>query len=187
MHPICYPRRRVVGARATVLAVLLLSVGPSVTLLAAAPSAAGAASIASTPTCGASGLAVWLNTSGNGVPGSVFYKLKFTNLSGRTCSLLGYPGVSAVDLAGHQLGSPASRDASRTPRVIVLANGTTATAVLRIVDTGNFSSSGCRRVTAAGLRIYPPNATTSKVVPFPFSACSRAAPIYLSVQAVQRP
>jgi hypothetical protein len=40
-------------------------------------------------------------------------------------------------------------------------------------------------VTAAGLRVYPPNLTTSKVVPFPFSACSLTGPVYLNVRAVK--
>jgi hypothetical protein len=148
---------------------------------------AGAAFAASTPTCGTSRLVVWLDTSGNGAAGSVFYKLEFTNLSAHTCSLLGYPGVSAVDVSGRQLGSSASRDASRTPRVIRLLSGATVAAALRIVDTRNFSPSTCRPVTAAGLRIYPPNATNWKLIPFPFSACSRGIPIYMSVQAVRGP
>jgi hypothetical protein len=42
----------------------------------------------------------------------------------------------------------------------------------------------CRPVTAAGLRVYPPNQKGSKVVPFPFRACSRVRPVYLHVQAV---
>jgi len=144
------------------------------------------AATASTPTCTTSGLVVWLDTNGNGTAGSIFYKLEFTNLSGHSCSLGGYPGVSAVDLAGHQLGSPASRDTSRTPTVVSLKAGATATAMLRIVDAGNLSRSSCRPVTAAGLRAYPPNATRSKVVPFPFAACSRTAPIFLTVQAVRK-
>ena len=40
-------------------------------------------------------------------------------------------------------------------------------------------------LTAAGLRVYPPNLTTSKVVPFPFSACSLTGPVYLNVRAVK--
>jgi hypothetical protein len=146
---------------------------------------AGAAAAATAPKCATSGLVVWLDTNGNGAAGSVFYNLEFTNLSGRSCSLTGYPGVSAVGLGGAQLGSAASRDRSRKPRTVTLKSGATATAVLRIVDAGNFSSTACREVTAAGLRVFPPNQAASRVVPFPFSACSRTGPVYLTVRAVQ--
>ncbi|HEY5318726.1 MAG TPA: DUF4232 domain-containing protein [Solirubrobacteraceae bacterium] len=140
---------------------------------------------ASTPKCATSGLVVWLDTQGNGTAGSTYYTLEFTNLSGHTCTLGGYAGVSAVDLAGHQLGSAASRDKATSPHTITLAAGASATAVLRIVEAGNFPGSACHQVTAAGLRVFPPNLTTSKVVPFPFPACSRSGPVYLSVRAVK--
>jgi hypothetical protein len=170
-----------VAASAFGAALLLLA-----TVAAAASPASGAGTTASTPSCATSGLVVWLNTQGNGTAGSVYYNLEFTNLSGHACTLLGYPGVSAVDLAGHQLGSAASRNNAVKSRVVKLASGATAIAVLRIVEAGNFSTSACRPVTAAGLRVYPPNRTASKVVPFPFSACSRGGPIYLSVQVVRK-
>jgi hypothetical protein len=46
--------------------------------------------------------------------GSIYYHLEFTNLSGRACTLVGYPGVSAINLSGHQLGSAA--DSGRNHR-----------------------------------------------------------------------
>jgi hypothetical protein len=156
-------------------------------LIPAAALAAGGSptSAASTPACTTSGLVVWLNTEGNGTAGSIYYTLEFTNLSSQTCTLGGYPGVSAVNLAGHQLGSPASRENTGTPHVITLASGASATAVLRIVEAGNFPSSTCHLVTAAWLRVFPPNLTASKVVPFPFDACSHTGPVYLQVRAVK--
>jgi len=73
------------------------------------------------------------------------------------------------------------------PHLVTLANGKTATAVLGIVDTGAFSQSACRPVTAAGLRVFPPNQTRSKDVPFPFRTCSRRpGPASLKVGAVTR-
>jgi hypothetical protein len=132
-------------------------------------------------------LVVWLqNPQGGAAAGSTYHRLAFTNISGRACSLLGYPGVSGVDLAGRQLGSAASRDNARAPRLVTLANGATATALLRIVDAFNYSRSACRPVTAAALRVYAPGARRSKIVPFPFAACSRAGPLYLSVRTVQK-
>jgi hypothetical protein len=147
--------------------------------------AASPAAASTTPRCATSSLVVWLDTQGEGAAGSVFYKLEFTNLSKRACRLFGYPGVSAVDLPGRQLGSAAARNRSFTPRPVTLARGATATAALQIAQALNFPASSCRAVTAAGLRVFPPNQTASKVVPFPFRACSRAGPVYLTVQAVR--
>jgi hypothetical protein len=128
---------------------------------------------------------IWLDTNGNGTAGSIYYQLEFTNQSGHSCTLSGYPGVSAVDLSGHQLGSSASRNPVRSPRRVTLANGKTAIAVLRIVDVGVFSPSACHEMPAAGLRVFPPNRLTAKYVPFPFEACLRTGTTYLRVEAVR--
>ncbi|HST25361.1 MAG TPA: DUF4232 domain-containing protein [Gaiellaceae bacterium] len=157
------------------------------TALAALAWFAGTAGTAvrATPPCATSGLVVWLNTQGNGAAGSIYYQLRLTNLSGRTCTLFGYPGVSAVDLAGHQLGSAARRNPAHRPQHVTLAPGATANVVLQVAEAGNFPPSTCRQVTAAGLRVYPPNQTAAKIVPYPFQACSRTGPVYLSVEAAQ--
>jgi hypothetical protein len=169
MHLPALSYRRLIGAAAIACAAALAPV--------AAPAAA-----ASTPKCATSGLVIWLNTRASGTAGSLYYTLEFTNLSGHACTLLGYPGVSAVDLDRHQLGSAASKNNHLTPHLVSLASGATATAVLRIGDVGHFPT--CGRVTAAGLRVYPPNQTAAEVVPFPFGACSRTGPVYLSVEVV---
>ena len=76
-----------------------------------------AAVAAATPTCAMSGLVAWIDTQGNGAAGSVSYNLGLTNLSGRTCTLSGYPRVAGVDLDGRQLGSGSGRERSSTPQV----------------------------------------------------------------------
>jgi len=140
-----------------------------------------------TPLCQTPGLVIWLDTTGNGAAGTTFYELHFTNLSGHACTLNGFPFLFAVNLAGHQVGPRAVFRRPPTPHLVTLANGKTATAVLGIVDTGVFSRSACRPVTAAGLRVFPPNQTRSKLVPFPFSTCSPPhGPASLNVGAVTR-
>jgi len=146
---------------------------------------AGAASQTGSPSCSTAGMVVWLNTQGNGTAGSIYYDLEFTNLSGRTCTLYGYPGVSGVTLSGRQLGSAASRNPAQPRSTVSIADGASALTPLQIVNVGNFSQSVCGPTTAAGLRVYPPNQRASKIVPFPFGACARSGPIYLSVQVVR--
>ena len=155
----------------------------AVAVWAAALVPAALAAPVAAPQCPTSGLVVWLNTQGNAAAGSSYYTLEFTNLSGNSCTLKGYPGVSALGLNGAALGSAASREPSTTAAV-VLANGSAATAVLRIVVAQNYPVSKCHAVTAAALRVYPPGQTVAKVVPFPFSACSKAGPQFLTVKAV---
>jgi hypothetical protein len=151
-----------------------------------APSAATATgkTAAAAAGCSTSTLVVWLDTQANGAAGSVTYNIEFTNLSTHTCTLGGYPGVSAVSLGSRQLGTSASRDTARRPHTVSLPPGHTRSASLRIVDAGNFPASSCHPVTAAGIRVFPPNQTVAKVIPFPFAACSRSGPTYLFVRAV---
>ena len=147
---------------------------------------AHSAPAATTSGCATSGLVVWLNTQADHAAGSSYYKLQFTNLSGHACTLRGFPGVSAVGIAGHQLGRAAARSHTGTPRQVRLANNATAVAVLQIVNVHNFPRSACRPAVAAALRVYPPDQMASRLVPFPFSACSRSGPAYLLVRPVQK-
>lgn len=172
------PRLRRLAA--PVLAVL--GAGPAAGAIVLPAEPAGAFAV-STPACATSGLVIWLNQEGGGgALGSIYYKLELTNLSGHACTLYGYPGVAAVSLAGRQLGLAATREPTPKKDVVTLANSETATAIVRIVDVGALP--GCRPVSAAGLRVYPPGQTRAKVVPFPFETCTRGGRGNLLVQAV---
>ncbi len=145
--------------------------------------AAGAAgSHSNAARCTTAGLNIWIS-GGEGAAGSIYRTLDFTNQSKSACTLAGYPGVSAVNRAGRQLGRPASRTPSPI-RAVTLRPGYTATAELRIVQVLNFPRAICQPAAAAGLRVYPPGQTASKVVLTPFRACSRSGPVFLSVKAV---
>jgi hypothetical protein len=157
--------------------------GAATRVSGAATPAAGAA----TPTCQTRGLVIWINTQPNGTAGTIFYTLNFTNLSGRPCLLRGFPGVSAVNLRGRMFGRAASRDSGQPVRNVTLTNHQTAHAVLGIVDVGALPASTCPPTTAAGLRVFPPNQTTAKVIPFPFQACGRnGGPSVLRIRPVTR-
>jgi hypothetical protein len=131
--------------------------------------------------CATSGLVVWAYADyGGGYAGGYAYTVGFTNLSGHACTLRGRPGVSAVSLAGQQLGSPAGWGGG-TPATVTLADGATATARLDIGDAGAW----CQPVTAAGLRVYPPGQRAAKIVPIPFGACPHAGPVWMHAGPVR--
>lgn len=146
----------------------------------AAPGAAGAAK-----PCTASGLVVWAGEEpGGGAAGSVFYRIEFTNLSGHTCTVSGYPTVSAVDLRGRRIGAVARRAPGKKPKAVKLAQGDTATATLQIVDALNFSPNECRPTWAAGLRVGVPGGSGSKLAPLAFQTCALASAKTLAVGVV---
>jgi len=128
-------------------------------------------------------LVVWLEPTADGAAGSVYYHLEFTNLSGHACTLHGFPGVTAVTLVGARIGTPASRSTSKA-QTIRLGQAKTASAVLRVADAQNYPASRCGPAIAAGLRVYPPGAAVSKVIPFSFRTCRRTNVSVLSVKAV---
>jgi Protein of unknown function (DUF4232) len=175
----------------------MAAIGCAAALTPVAASAATAASPhapASVPGCATSGLVAWLNVPpGSDYAGGAYYYLEFTNQSGHTCTLRGYPGVSAVSLNGSQLGSPAGWG-SPPATTVTLANGATASSKLQIADTGNFGTPCFVRQpapghpgilpTAAGLRVYPPNQTAATVVPYPLRACAHTGPVYISASPV---
>ena len=152
-------------------------------LIPAAAGAHRAAHAAATPQCRASQLVNWLDTDANGTAGTIFYELQFTNL-GTTCTLHGYPGVSAVSLSGKQIGSPAKRVTGIKAKTVTVKQGATVKAALGIEDTGAFSPSQCKPVTAAGLRVFAPNGTSAQVIPFPFSVCSASSSSSLTIRPV---
>jgi len=126
-------------------------------------------------------LTSWLGIPGNGAAGSTYYELEISNVSGQTCTLYGYPGVSAVKGGGGQLGSAADRAPGHTELVVTLAPYQTAHVVLQITDVGVYSPSACHPANAVALRVYAPGDYSSMLVPFSFRACAKRGPIFLHV------
>ena len=161
---------------------------PGTALAASAASAAPTrpALHATAPACETPGLVIWLDTNGKVTTGNAFFNLQFTNLSGHTCTLNGFPFVTAVSLTGSEVGRRAAFDRTKTPQLVTLKEGATVKAVLQIEDVGNIPPAECKPVTAAGLRVFPPNQTRAKDVPFPFGACSASNVNFLFVQPVTK-
>ena len=154
---------------------------------AAGSSGAAAAAPAAVPACTAADLGAWVAVDqGNGAAGSIYYPLQFTNLSRHACAMRGFPGVSALDRNGHQLGSPASWDRAVPARTVVLAPGATAHTILRYSDVEVTTAPGCHPVFSTfELRVYPPGQYSATYAAFGLEACSHAGPIYMSVEPIQ--
>jgi Protein of unknown function (DUF4232) len=168
-------RRGVIAVSVAAAAVAL----PAVALAASAATSA-TSSTAAVRRCYQSELRAWLGVPGNGAAGSASYELELSNVSGQWCALYGYPGVSALT-AGIQDGSAAARNTSRTPRLVTLAPGSTAHVILQITDVSNYPPSTCTPITADVLRVYAPGDFAALTIPYLFTACSQAGPVYLHV------
>ena len=109
----------------------------------------------------------------------------FTNNSNVTCTLYGYPGVA---LAGgspvRQIGQAAIENRQTPRRLVTLAPGAVASALLRIVTAQNFPASRCNPMKATYLQVYPPNQTTPIYVHYSSVACTKPVPL-LTVDVVK--
>jgi hypothetical protein len=148
---------------------------------AVAAKAVAAKAVAARSRCPRGFLTSWLGVPGSGAAGSTYYQLEISNVSGQTCTLYGFPGVSALGPGGKQLGSAANRDHGNTELVVTLAPYQTAHVVLQITDVGNFSPSACHPATADELRVYAPGDYTAMTFPFSFQACAKKGLVYLHV------
>ncbi len=122
---------------------------------------------------------------GNGAAGSSYFPIEFTNSSGTTCSLYGYPGVSFVAASGDQVGAAATEDPTYPRRLVILTPGSTVHAELRITDAQNYPPSTCQPATVNRLRIFPPGQTSPLYISFTAMACLNTSVPILSVQTVQ--
>jgi hypothetical protein len=125
--------------------------------------------------CPTSALRVRVNkVRGGAAAGTSYFPLDFTNTSGHSCDMYGFPGVSFVTgNPGSQIGAPASRVTTFGPETVTLASGASAHAWLGIVDAGNYSPSACGPVTAHWLKIYPPDQFTALYTKFTAQVCSK--------------
>jgi hypothetical protein len=169
---------RRVGATAAATAAALLI--PAVALAAPGRAAGPAAA----PRCAQAQLQTWIGLPGDGTAGHTFYELEFSNISARTCSLAGYPGVSARFQDGKPVGSPAVRSAAHPVRLVTLARGATAHVSLGVADVLNFPAGACHPGFAASLLVFAPNDFQAQVIPFSVRACQKAGPRFLTVTPV---
>ena len=131
------------------------------------------------PKCATSGLVVWMDTNGNGAAGTIYYELQFTNLSGQTCTLTGYPGVSAVKLNG---------TAVRQRRLHATTRSRRTRSASRTATRRPQRSESCRRTTSAARRAWrrTPRAcgSTRRTRPPRRSSRTRSAPARMQARSL---
>jgi hypothetical protein len=112
---------------------------------------------------------------GNGAAGHVIWPLVFTNVSGRACTLRGYPGVSSVaGDDGHQVGPAARREPSKVRTVTLRAHSGKATALFSHVNPDVVAKQLCHKTPARGYRVYAPGQTRAFFAPQKHTVCRRA-------------
>ena len=164
---------------------------PSAAAPASVPSAAASATPSSsaaaggTPACATRSLKATVGIA-QGAAGSVYQVIDFTNISGSPCTLFGYPGVA---LAGGtpvtQIGAAAARSTGSSAKLVTLAAGKTANALLQITQAENYSASRCVPKASTYLQIYPPNQTTPIYLAYKSTGCSSSKVNLLTVGVVQ--
>lgn len=160
----------------------------------AAPTPSAGPVVSSTPPaadghCTLADLKVALG-QGEGAAGSTYTTLLLTNTGGTSCTLNGHPGVSYVAGADqHQVGGTAVRSDQQPVRVS-LAPGETASAVVRQPKALNYPEATCAPTQVTGVRVYPPDDTSSVVLPLATTACAdqqTGRPTVSIVEAGTRP
>jgi len=172
-------------AAAAVAAALALGTGSAV-VVASSASAAPAAHSSLIAACTTGNLAVWVNAgAGSGAAGTFYYPLEFTNTSNHTCRTWGWPGVSATNANGLQLGDAALRLPIYTPQWVNIAPGGTAHALLAY-GNAEVQTSGCKPTNASLIKVYAPNQRTADHGFFSLPVCTvGGGHVYLRVAVIQ--
>jgi hypothetical protein len=136
------------------------------------------------PGCLTSALRATLGAA-QGTAGSAYQVIVLANISGKTCALYGYPGVSFVTgVGGSQIGKDAARDRTTAPKVVTLAPGQSGSFALRVVDAAALPTASCDPVTAKWLKIFPPENTAALYVGYTARACASKTATILTTRAV---
>jgi len=176
---------------ATAALAVILSKSTPINASLASDKGAGATHAAAPPRptvvtarCAAAGLRISMGPGAHVGTAGTQYRLEFTNVSGTSCTLAGYPEVTAYRGDDAQVGPAAARYPSGAARRVLLAPGQSAHAVLDAAAP----AAQCRPVRVSGVRVVTPEQTAAHFVRRSFTACTvRAVPgkNYLLVHAIQ--
>lgn len=156
--------------RVAIAAVSALTLGIGAAVWA---TSSASAAPAATPACSSTALSVWVDASqSSGAAGTIEYALEFTNITGKACTLYGYPGVSAVNANYKQLGFAAGEYPLYAKKTVTIPGGGTAHADLFWSDVDvSTATPGCDPVTASYIKVYPPGDKKAKDGFFDLQVC----------------
>jgi hypothetical protein len=164
------------------------AVSSRATVAASSPAASASASASASPTGPAPCPTRYLSAKAGlaqGTAGSIYQVIDFTNISNAPCTLYGYPGVSlGTGTPVTQVGAAASRSTGTAASLVTLGPGQTASALLRIVEAGNYSPGTCSPTATTYIQIYPPNQTTPIYLSYKSTGCASSSVNLLSVSVV---
>jgi hypothetical protein len=158
--------RSLLRGAAALAAVGTLGMGAA-TAADAAPTGESADGHASVANCAAKNLTTDVTQKDSGA-GHSNYEISFTNTSGQACTLVGYPGVSAVGHGdGTQLGNAATRSGDRGEATVIKPHGHAVTELeaVNVGKDGGPLGKECKAEKADGWRIYAPNTRLADYVP----------------------
>jgi len=128
------------------------------------------------PACRFHGTTVWMPSQGEGAAGHFFWEIEFSNTGHATCTLFGWPGVSAVNGSGHLVGVPATHSGSKF--TVTIPVGGTAHVLLTITDPGAVCA---HPVNASQLKVYAPGQLGFHLLPFSVQVCPHTATMHVDV------
>lgn len=167
------------------IAAAVAAIGAGIGSAAWATSSASAAP-APIRECTSTNLAVWVSPNlSSGASGIIDFALDFTNIGSHTCFLVGWPGVSAQNLFGSQLGSAAVRVAHPARQVVNVPPGGTANATWIYLSHAVDTSKACRMTNATYLNVYPPDQRTARRAFFDWPVCTVKGHTYMEIERIQ--
>ena len=120
-----------------------------------------------------------------GAAGSTYVELVFTNLDNVSCTLYGYPGVAMdVGVPVTPVGLPSNEDPATPRELVTLPPHGKATALLRIMSTGDYTPAACKPVNTQWLQVIPPNQYVPIYIGYNSQTCANAVQM-LTVATVQ--
>jgi len=162
-------RAGLAGATLGAAAILATTAALATTTASAAPATSAI------PQCISGNMRVWTGSPGDGFAGGVVWQIEISNIGHHTCRLFGYPGVSAVNNSGHQVGLPADHNGARV--LVTIPAGGTAHVVLTATDPSNVC--GSHQVHGSSLRVFAPGQFHSEITPFSVSVCAHSVTLHV--------
>jgi hypothetical protein len=117
--------------------------------------------------CRSATLAISVGES-SGAAGHTMVPVVFKNTGSASCTLFGFPGVAALDSAGHQ-AAQATRTSTPSPTRVTLPAGASASALVTATSVPSGTATSCP--TWVGLLVTPPNDTQSSKLSVQLPGC----------------